>query len=169
MKIKTRNIQTHAPIAVVEGNQQETNFAVLQPVLYDLIALGRVLKQLHWNVVGPGFRPIHLHLDEIYAVVDDATDEVAERLAATGHSPNGRIADVGEHSEIEDVPAGFTMDSEVLKLAEHALRRAASLIRTRTLEIEDVDTVTADLLHTIAFSLEKHHWQLEVQQVRVNS
>jgi len=166
MATKNSNEITHPSLAVVNEGQQEWNKKVLQPILFDLIALGRVLKQLHWNVVGPNFRPLHLHLDEIYATVEEASDEVAERLAATGHSPNGRMADVTENSEIEDVPVGFTPEAEVLLFAEHSVRRMVGLIRSRTEEIEDVDSGTADLLHQISLSLEKHHWMLAAQQVR---
>ena len=165
MKLDTKPNLIHDSLATVEDGQREWNFRILQPILYDLVALGRVLKQLHWNVIGPGFRPIHLHLDEIYEFVDGATDEVAERLAAVGHSPSGRMADVVDGTEIEDVPSGFIRDEEVLRLAEHSVRRAVGLIRSRTIEIEDVDTATADMLHQIALSLEKHHWMLEAQRI----
>jgi len=166
MKSTKMNEISHPSLAVVNEGQQEWNKKVLQPILFDLIALGRVLKQLHWNVTGPNFRPLHLHLDEIYATVEEASDEVAERLAACGHSPNGRLMDVTESSEIEDAPAGFTPESEVLLLAEHAVRRMVGFIRSRTEEIENIDTATADLLHQISLSLEKHHWMLAAQQVR---
>lgn len=165
MIIETRTDLIHISLAAVEGKQREWNHRVLQPVLYDLIALGRVLKQLHWNVVGLHFRPIHLHLDEIHEIVEKASDEVAERLAATGHSPSGRICDVADHTGIEDVPAGFTKDSEVLLLAEHAVRRTIGLIRSWTQDIEDIDTATADMLHQIILGLEKHHWMLEAQRI----
>jgi starvation-inducible DNA-binding protein len=155
----------HHTFATVKDGQREWNYRVLQPILYDLIALGRVLKQLHWNVVGPGFRPIHLHLDEIYNLVENGADEVAERLTAVGHSPSGRICDVADQSEIEDVPAGFIRDCDVLRFAEHAVRRAVGFIRSRTAGIEDIDTATADMLHQIALGLDKHHWMLEAQRI----
>jgi starvation-inducible DNA-binding protein len=152
-------------LAVVNGSQRETNRSTLQPILFDLIALGRIVKQLHWNVVGPHFRPLHLHLDEIHEVVEDAIDTVAERLTATGHTADGRLRATAENTELDDVPEGFLVDDEVLRLASFNLRRAVELIRSRTEEIEDVDTATADLLHQIELDLEKHHWMLEAQRV----
>ena len=44
------------------------------------IALERVDKQIHWNVVGPNFRDIHLNLDEVVGITIAETDEVAERM-----------------------------------------------------------------------------------------
>ncbi|HRK21096.1 MAG TPA: DNA starvation/stationary phase protection protein [Fimbriimonadaceae bacterium] len=151
--------------AAVNAKQRTKNQEVLQPILNDLITLGRVVKQLHWNVVGPHFRPIHQHLDEVYATIDEAVDDVAERIAATGHSPDGRIREVAAKAEIEDAPAGFLADQRVLLLAAHAVKQACELIRSRTETIEDVDVVTADLLHQIVMDLEKHHWMLEASRV----
>jgi hypothetical protein len=40
---------------------------VLHDTLVDLVDLALVGKQAHWNVTGPRFRSIHLHLDEVVA------------------------------------------------------------------------------------------------------
>lgn len=165
MAIAQKEELIQSSFSVLDGKQREANRKTLQPVLTDLIALGRVLKQLHWNITGPGFRPIHQHLDEIYDLVDESVDEVAERLVATGHAANGRIVDVAKDAEIEDAPLGFLTDREVLRLAEHSVKRTVELVRSRTEGIEELDTATADLLHQIALGLEKHHWMLQAQRV----
>jgi len=152
-------------LAAVNGAQREKNHSVLQPILTDLIAYGRLLKQLHWNVTGPNFRPIHLHLDEIYAEAEEAIDLVAERLAAVGHSPNGQLSSVTKNTELDEVPGGFIRDHEVLLLAEHRTKMMIDLIRSRMSEIEDKDTVTADLLHGVVAGFEKHHWMLQAQRI----
>lgn len=150
--------------AVVNGPQREENHRVLQPILTDLIAFGLTVKQLHWNVIGPNFRPIHLHLDEIYEDVQEATDTVAERISACGHSPLGTAKSVAADTELVDVEGGFTRDEEVLMLAGQRIHELAGLIRTRMASIENVDTVTADILHQIVEKLEKHHWMLRAQR-----
>lgn len=149
----------------VSAEQRERNRQALQPILFDLIAFARVLKQLHWNTVGQNFRNVHLQLDEIYEIAEESTDTVAERLAAVGHSPNGRIRDVAAQTEIGDVPEGFTRDTEILLLAEHRTKQTIENIRARMAEIEDLDTVTADMLHAICLNLEKQHWMLQAQRV----
>ena len=83
--------QIEVSLAAVSGPQREENHKVLQPILSDLIAYGLTIKQLHWNVVGPHFRAVHLFMDEIYADAQEAVDTVAERQSATGHSPNGTL------------------------------------------------------------------------------
>ena len=160
MATKETNLLNNVAFAAVNDKQRMKNQDILQPILYDLIALSRVIQQLHWNVTGPSFRPIHLHMDEILDLIHESIDSVGERLTATGHSPSGRIVDVAKNTEIEDVPTGFLRGTEVVKLAEHSVRRMSDLIRSRMAEVEDIDTATADLLHQIVMSLEKHHWML---------
>jgi len=66
----------------------------LQRVLTDLIALELVGKQIHWNVVGPNFRDIHLNLDDVVDIAREGSDEVAERMRAINAVPDGRPATI---------------------------------------------------------------------------
>ena len=73
----------------------------LQRVLTDLIALELVGKQIHWNVVGPNFRDIHLNLDDVVDIAREGSDEVAERSPGwvtyqvlAGHDPGDEAARV---------------------------------------------------------------------------
>src|SRR5687768_1817481 len=66
----------------------------LQGALVDLIDLSLVAKQVHWNVVGPRFRSVHLQLDEVVDIARTHSDTVAERASALGVSPDGRAATV---------------------------------------------------------------------------
>ena len=165
MAVAQKEVLLQPSLAAVGAPQREINHKVLQPVLTDLIMLGRVLKQLHWNITGPGFRPIHQHLDEIYAFVEEGIDDVAERLVATGHAANGRTVDVAKNAEIDDAPMGFISDREVLLFAEHSIKEVVQLVRSRMADIEEKDTATADMLHQIALGLEKHHWMIQAQRV----
>jgi starvation-inducible DNA-binding protein len=135
----------------------------LQPSLVDLLAMQLITKQLHWNVVGHHFRPLHLHLDEIYAEIVEATDSIAERLSALAVSPSGQAGDIVHTTELAPVPSGFIADSDVVALAHSRLHSLCSALRRRTESIEDTDPVTADLFHAILLTLEKHLWMLRVQ------
>ncbi|WP_309500748.1 Dps family protein, partial [Streptomyces shenzhenensis] len=50
----------------------------LQGALVDLVDLALVAKQIHWNVVGPRFRTVHLQLDEVVDTARAHSDTVAE-------------------------------------------------------------------------------------------
>ena len=56
--------------------------ADLQRALIDITALSLVGKQIHWNVVGPNFRDLHLNLDEVVDISREGSDELAERMRA---------------------------------------------------------------------------------------
>ena len=66
----------------------------LQGALVDLVDLALVAKQVHWNVVGPRFRSVHLQLDEVVTSARTHSDVVAERASALGVTPDGRAATV---------------------------------------------------------------------------
>jgi starvation-inducible DNA-binding protein len=132
---------------------------VLQGALIDLIDLAMAAKQAHWNIYGPGFRSLHLHLDEIASQVRDLADEIAERAVTLGTSPDGRPASVAAHSS-DAFPAGrITVDVAVAALSS----RFASLIkrmRQRIHDTGDADPITQDLLIGTTAVLEKQHWML---------
>ena len=86
----------------------------LQQLLVDLIALGLVTKQAHWNVVGPQFRSLHLQLDEMAAEYVLWQDEVAERATALGAFPDARPGVLLEQATVKPVPAGALRDRSVI-------------------------------------------------------
>lgn len=135
----------------------------LQPTLTDLIALGLIIKQAHWNVVGPHFRSLHLHLDEIYAEVQESVDIVAERISTLAVSPSGQADAVARDTTLSQLPLGFLKDVQVIDQMTERMAHTIHAIRERMAKIEDVDTVTADLLHQVVAGLEKHLWMLRSQ------
>ena len=54
----------------------------LQAALVELIDLSLIGKQLHWNIVGPRFRSLHLELDELvdYGASQDVLTDVVREL-----------------------------------------------------------------------------------------
>lgn len=135
----------------------------LQGTLFELIALSLLTKQAHWNVVGARFRPVHQHLDEIHEMVDGFVDEIAERLTALGISPSGQASAVAAGAGLVELPLGFHDDKVIV--AEVAARIAGvnRAVRAHMGTIEDVDTVTADLMHEVVAGLEKQLWMLRSQ------
>jgi starvation-inducible DNA-binding protein len=132
----------------------------LQPTLTDLIALGLITKQAHWNVRGPGFRSIHLHLDEIYDAIQEDVDTVAERISTLNVSPDGQADHVTKNTILTSIPSGFLKDQDVVDLMVDRVSQTCQGIRERMAKVEDPDTVTADMLHQVLAGLEKHLWML---------
>ncbi len=81
-------------MTVVKSTLSESDLkvvgAALQGALVDLVDLSLVAKQVHWNVVGPRFRSVHLQLDDVVVTARQHSDTVAERASAVGVNPDGR-------------------------------------------------------------------------------
>jgi starvation-inducible DNA-binding protein len=73
----------------MEAAAAQSVIELLQERLHALTDLSLTLKHIHWNVVGPHFIAVHTMLDPQYEAVSGMVDEVAERIATLGGSPQG--------------------------------------------------------------------------------
>ncbi|MFI1102056.1 Dps family protein [Streptomyces melanogenes] len=135
----------------------------LQGALVDLVDLSLAAKQVHWNVVGPRFRSVHLQLDEVVATARQHSDVVAERASALGVTPDGRAATVAAASAIGTVPEGWIKDTEAVQVLVVALGRVIERMRERIAATEKPDPVTQDLLISLTGELEKHAWMFQAE------
>jgi len=101
----------------------------LQRVLTDLIALELVGKQIHWNVVGPNFRDIHLNLDDVVDIAREGSDEVAERMRAINAVPDGRPATVAADATVPSLPKDEITVSEGVAYVVSAIEAVVSTLR----------------------------------------
>ncbi len=139
----------------------------LQGALVDLIDLSLVAKQVHWNVVGPRFRSVHLQLDEVVASARTHMDTVAERASALGINPDGRADTVARTSGIQQVNEGWINDKDAVDTLVAALGETVRRMRERVASTEEPDPVTQDLMITVTADLEKHHWMFQAENVSV--
>ncbi|MEU7135809.1 DNA starvation/stationary phase protection protein [Streptomyces sp. NPDC046261] len=135
----------------------------LQGALVDLVDLSLVAKQVHWNVVGPRFRSVHLQLDEVVASARVHADTVAERASALGIAPDGRAETVAKTSGIDPVGGGWTKDTDAVRTLVGALGAVITRMRARIQETADPDPVTQDILIGLTGDLEKHHWMFQAE------
>jgi starvation-inducible DNA-binding protein len=135
----------------------------LQGALVDLVDLSLVAKQVHWNVVGPRFRSVHLQLDEVVASARTHADTVAERAAALGVSPDGRADTLAKSSGIDAVPEGWIKDEAAIRTMVAALASVITRMRERIEATDEPDPVTQDLLNELTADLEKHHWMFQAE------
>jgi starvation-inducible DNA-binding protein len=133
----------------------------LQGALVDLVDLSLVAKQVHWNVVGPRFRSIHLQLDDVVTSARDHMDSVAERASALGIPPDGRAVTVASGSGIGSVSDGWIKDNDAVGTMVDTLGKAIERMRERVRTTDEPDPVTQDLLIGITADLEKHHWMFQ--------
>ncbi|MBK3584436.1 Dps family protein [Streptomyces microflavus] len=135
----------------------------LQGALVDLVDLSLVAKQIHWNVVGPRFRSVHLQLDDVVVTARQHSDTVAERASAIGVNPDGRSATVAKETAIQSVPDGWIKDTDAVKALVDALGVVIGRMRER-IEVTDApDPVTQDILISLTADLEKHAWMFQAE------
>jgi starvation-inducible DNA-binding protein len=152
--------QAHLP-ALDHHHRDEVGHE-LQATLVELIDLSLIGKQLHWNIFGRPFKPLHEHLDELVEEWRDLSDTVAERAVALGVAPDGRAATVSADSEIDAVDAGaLDTDLATHELAER-LQDVTERIRARMDRIGEIDLASQDVLIEVVRELEKQLWMLRV-------
>ncbi|MFD4261441.1 Dps family protein [Streptomyces sp. NPDC058534] len=135
----------------------------LQGALVDLVDLALVAKQIHWNVVGPRFRSVHLQLDELVGTARTHSDTVAERASALGVSPDGRAATVAVGSGIDVTPEGWVDDTTAVQTMVDALGAVIGRMRERITSTGDPDPVSQDIFIQITADLEKQHWMFQAE------
>ncbi|MCB5910564.1 Dps family protein [Streptomyces pinistramenti] len=154
-------------MSVVKSTLSEADRSVvgeaLQGALVDLVDLSLVAKQVHWNVVGPRFRSIHLQLDDVVATARAHADTVAERSSAIGVTPDGRAVTVANTTGIKEVPDGWIKDVDAVTTLVAALSAVIGRMRQR-IEVTDApDPVSQDILIGLTRDLEKHHWMFQAE------
>jgi starvation-inducible DNA-binding protein len=131
---------------------------LLQKQLSTYNDLHLTLKHVHWNVVGPNFIGVHEMIDPQVELVRQYADEVAERIAALGKSPQGTPGAIIKDRTWDDYSVG--RDNVQAHLA------ALDLVYTGVIEdtrkgierLEDLDLVSQDILIDHAAELEKFQW-----------
>jgi starvation-inducible DNA-binding protein len=155
------------PMYVVKSPLPDNDLKVvseaLQGALVDLVDLSLVAKQVHWNVIGPRFRSIHLQLDEVVDSARQHSDTVAERASALGVPPDGRASTVARGSGIGSVPQGWVKDTDAVGTLVSALGAVITRMRERVESTAVPDPVSQDIFIGITADLEKHHWMFQAE------
>lgn len=154
-------------MSVVKSPLSETDLKVvgdaLQGALVDLVDLSLVAKQVHWNVVGPRFRSVHLQLDDVVDTARQHSDTVAERASALGVNPDGRSGTLAKTTAIDSVPEGWIKDVAAVQILVDALGVVIGRMRERIDVTGEPDPVSQDILITLTADLEKHAWMFQAE------
>jgi starvation-inducible DNA-binding protein len=152
----------HLPV-LGEPHARDEAGRLLQLTLAELIALSLIGKQLHWNIVGVGFRDLHLQLDELVDEWHELSDTVAERAVALGFPADGRAPTVIEQSEIEPVEPGPTRVPDAIRELQGRLAEVDERVRSRCDRLGELDLASQDVLIEVMRTLEKQLWMIRSQ------
>lgn len=135
----------------------------LQASLVELIGLALLAKQSHWNVVGPLFKTVHEHLDEVVDTARQYSDEVAERAVAIGVNPDGNAGTVAAESPLPSLAPGWVSTQDTVAAVLDALDTISARLRERVVAVEEADPITQDLLIEVTDAIEQHRWMFSAQ------
>lgn len=138
---------------------------ILNGVLADEFLLYAKTRNAHWNVEGPDFHEKHKFFEEQYEQLDQAMDDVAERIRSLGHYAPGtlkaflELTHLTEQSREKNDGAGFVKEL----LADHE----GIIIRLRENINHLADTLkdagTSDFVTGLMQMHEKMAWMLRAQ------
>lgn len=155
---------SHLP-ALMEPHEREAIGHELESTLHDVVNLSLIGKQLHWAVVGQGFGPLHLLLDELVDSWRDLSDLLAERAVALGYVPDGQAQAVAARPELGPVAPSPIEDYTVVRELVDRIAKASELARKRMDRLGAIDLVSQDVLIAVVRQLERQQWMLRVQLV----
>jgi starvation-inducible DNA-binding protein len=131
---------------------------LLQKQLSTYNDLHLTLKHIHWNVVGPNFIGVHEMIDPQVEAVRGFADDVAERIAALGASPQGTPGAIIRDRSWDDYSVNRDTVQAHLAALDLVYNGVIEDIRHAIDETDEIDQVTQDLLIDQAGNLEKFQW-----------
>lgn len=152
---------TSEPRYTVPGLEFEdatTTIELLDDRMVSLIDLGLTLKHVHWNVVGPTFIAVHEMLDPQHESVRAMVDDVAERIATLGGSPDGTPGHLVEARTWGDYSLGRATAGEHLAALDLVYAGVIRDHRSAQEKSAELDPITEDLLIGQIRELELFHW-----------
>jgi len=158
-----RNEKSDERIALEKEKQTPVGIE-LQAMAVELIELHHVAKQLHWNIKGPLYLPLHKLLDEYDETYLNSADLVAERMLQIGINVDGRSETVAKTANPGITPNGAISDKVVLDLMSEKVFQVALRVRQRISKLARIDEVSSILLQDLSYKPEKQVWQLRIHQ-----
>ncbi|MFC7403409.1 Dps family protein [Citricoccus sp. GCM10030269] len=133
---------------------------ILQMRLHALNDLQLTLKHAHWNVVGPNFIAVHEMLDPQVNVVRGFVDEVAERVATMGLSPQGTPGAIAAERTWDDYAVGRADTLTHISALDKVYTGVIADHRNAIEEVGKLDPMAEDLLVGQTRELELFQWFL---------
>lgn len=158
MAEKNAETDVHYTVPGMSEHDAQRINELLQDRLHACNDLHLTLKHVHWNVVGPHFIAVHEMLDPQVEAVRGMADDLAERIAALGGSPQGTPGALVAARSWDDYSVGRASTQEHLGALDVAYRGVIGAYRDAIEELDKLDLVTQDLVIGQAEQLEQFHW-----------
>src|ERR1700754_2716254 len=148
-------------IGITEKNLKAVT-SLLSVVLADEVTLYTKTRKFHWNVSGESFMELHLLFEKQYTELEEAIDEIAERINKLGGKTIGTMKEYLDLTNLKETPGKYPERKEMIKelLEDHEaivvhLRKAVEQCQD-----EYKDAGTADFLTGLMEDHETNAWKL---------
>lgn len=137
---------------------------ILKQIQADSIVFYMKLHNLHWNVKGLLFKPIHEMTEGIYEGFADIFDDVAERAIQLGGNPYVTLESALKASKIKEESKTSFKGEEVLKIVLKDFEYFLTSFKQLADEAEKAgDSTSVDYANGAIAKLEKDIWMLKAQ------
>ncbi|GHF30324.1 DNA starvation/stationary phase protection protein [Kordiimonas sediminis] len=140
------------------------NTAVINPlktVLAESVQLYVLTQNVHWNVTGPLFQPVHLLTEGQYTELAPAIDEIAERIRTLGAKAPGNMQAYMSLGSIEDCSEDASARDMIKSLVAGQNTLIGHLNDALNAAADANDEVTQGLLTDRLAVHEKSVWMLK--------
>lgn len=135
---------------------------IMSQLVADLLALNVKFHNLHWNVKGQRFVPLHMVLEEMYDLFFEQYDTVAERMRMLGEFAPASLKEVVALTKVEDLPNQDHAQKEVLETIKVSFDHLKALVRDLRVAAED-DFVTQAMCDDLEGTYDKQLWFVHQQ------
>jgi len=162
MTTTTRSTPSFSTRIDVDADARAELIALLNQQMADNADLYSQTKQAHWNVKGQHFMQLHLLYDQVAAVIEPFTDEIAERVTALGGYATGTVRMAAEASTLPEFPMDAISDTATLEaLADRWAAYAASTRAAIERAAQIGEPTSEDLFTEISREVDKALYFLE--------
>jgi starvation-inducible DNA-binding protein len=107
-------------IGISEKNVKNVT-TLLTSILADAMILYTKTRKAHWNVSGESFMELHKLFEGQYKQLEEAIDEIAERIGKLGEKTIGTLQEFMKHSSLKEYPGKYGSSKELIKelLSDH--------------------------------------------------
>lgn len=150
------------PIIGITDKNRQSLTELLNQLLSDEYVLYTKLRNYHWNVGGLNFSEFHKLFEAQYTEIDEAIDEVAERVRAIGGRALGTLKEFSQKATLKEHPGTQPSVKEMLQdLLEDHETVIRKLRQGETDAAEKFgDAGTSDFLTGLMKQHEKMAWML---------
>ncbi len=140
----------------------EKQMKLMNQLVADLAVNFVKFHNLHWNVVGERFKEVHEYAEELYDMINEQYDEVAERMKMLGSFPAAQLKTYLELSNVEEIEDRDYQIPEVFKILKEELEKLRDLgTEIRTLADDSGDFATVAMLEDMIIAYDKEIWFME--------